>query len=193
MSSKENIPRALAEKFNDVSWGGLQLRGIALFKQFSDSELIDLYARGEIRPVTQGSSAVIEGEQSRGLFIIFHGALSVHKNNIATGTMHRIAYLDQGTSFGEMSLLDRASRSVIGETDCFLFHLDASVFENFLEAAGDNLKSRFYKTCAEDLSERFRAINSDYITSQQLLWKYALRRSDDELPKAKAASASVNR
>ena len=181
MGLKENIPRALAEKFAAVDWGGQQLRNIGLFKQFTGAELIELYGKGEIRPVVQGSSAVIEGEKSRGLYIIFHGALSVHKNNIATGTMHRIAYLDQGTSFGEMSLLDRAPRSatVIAETDCYLFHLDALVFETFLDAAGDNLKSRFYKTCAEDLSERFRAINSDYIISQQLLWKYALRRTDD--------------
>lgn len=176
------LPRAMTDKFNDHNWGAEQLREISVFKLFSKKELIELYKRGHVQTLRPDSHAVIEGEPTRGVYIIFHGQVSVYKNDLSNGAMYRIANLDEGTTFGEMSLFDRAPRSatVKAETFCYLFYLDAKVFEDYLEEAGDNLKFRFYKTCAENLSERFRAINSDYIESQQLLWKYALRREDQD-------------
>jgi hypothetical protein len=175
---QKDIPYAMVEKFSDETWGAKQLRSIMLFKQFTENELISLYNQGEIIALSPQCHAVVEGEATHGLFVILHGSLSVHKTNPSTGSIHRIAYLDQGASFGEMSLLDRAPRSatVVSESLCYLFYLDAAQFDHFLEVSGDNLKFRFYKTCAEDLSDRFRTLNSEYIQSQQLLWKYALRK-----------------
>lgn len=182
MEETSVIPKNLEEQFQDPNWGAEQLKGITLFKKFSQEELVGLYGKGEVRLLKPQSYAVIEGEPSRGLYIILHGTVSVYKNDLSTGSMFRIAYLEKGASFGEMSLFDSAPRSasVAGETLCYLFYLDAAVFERYLAATGADLEVRFYKTCAEEMSARFRVINSDYINSQQLLWKYALRRAEGQ-------------
>lgn len=179
---ESQIPRSMLDKFHSDDWGANKLKEISVFKLFTHEELKELWERGEVRTLKSSTHAVIEGEPSRGVYIILHGSVSVHKNDTITGTMHRIAFLDEGTTFGELSLFDHSPRSatVVAETFCYLFALDAEEFELYLEEKGDNAKMRFYKSCAFDLSERFRAINSDYITSQQLLWKYALRRTDEQ-------------
>jgi CRP-like cAMP-binding protein len=176
------IPPQMIEKFNDPEWGAEQLQSIGIFKQFELSELSKIYQIGTVVPLKPNAHAVIEGESTRGLYIILHGNVSVYKNDTVTDSMHKIAFMSEGQAFGEMSLFDDAPRSatVAADTHCYLFHLDASVFDRFLAQEGFEFACRFYKKCAEDMAERFRAINSDYIISQQLLWKYALRRASGE-------------
>ena len=179
-SDEHAIPKAMLLKFNDPKWGAERLSNISAFKCFSSDELIRIYKMGQIRALKPGSHAVIEGESSRGVFLILSGSMSVYKTDQAAGTMYRIAHLNEGQHFGEMSLFDKAPRSatVAADTPSYLFHLDAKEFDAFLTTAGDTVRARFFKACAEDLSARFRVLNADYINSQQLLWKYALRRSD---------------
>lgn len=174
------ISPELLEKFGDNNWGAEQLTQIGIFRKFTRDELIDLYKIGEVRQFKTGSHAVIEGEPTRGLYIIFSGNVSVYKNDTTTGAMHRIAYMEEGSAFGELSLFDTAPRSatVVADNTCYLFSLDYLVFQKFMDDRGHEFQVRFYQKCAEDLAERFRAINADYISSQQLLWKYALRKAD---------------
>lgn len=176
------VPGSLEQRFQDPNWGAERLRKIALFKQFTHEELVRLYQSGEIRILRPNSYAVIEGEPSRGLYIILGGTVAVYKNDVQSGAMHRIAFLEEGAGFGEMSLFDVAPRSatVAAVSTCYLFYLDVEAFEKYLNAEGENSQVRFYKTCAETMGERFRAINNDFIISQQQLWKYALRRAEDE-------------
>jgi hypothetical protein len=68
---------------------------------------------------------------------------------------------------------------VSADAQAYLFTLEAGIFESFLEKEGDQTKAQFYKNCATVLSEKFRVLNTDYISSQQLLWKYALRKTKD--------------
>lgn len=173
----------LAELFRDPKWGAQKLSTIALLKNFTSEELQKLYRSGEIRSYRSKTNAVIEGEPTRGLYIILVGTVSVYKNNLITGTMHRLAHLERGAYFGELSLFDTSPRAatVVAETQCHMFYLDVARFMEFLESSGSDAKIRFYKTCAEDLVNRFRVLNSDYISAQQLLWKFALRR-DSEAP-----------
>lgn len=168
------------QTFADPTWGGEQLRKISLFQAFSDQELVDLYRLGEVRRVNAKSNIVIEGEQTRGLYLLLKGTVSVYKTDKSSSTMIRLAYLDEGSAFGELSLFDEAPRSatITGESNCDVFYLDIAPFEKFLDEMGDDLKVRFYKKCAEDMVERFRKQNSDYIISQKLLWKYALRKDE---------------
>ena len=184
MNNSENVAvsRELTDKFNDPYWGAEQLQRIPFFAKFSNEELASLYKRGEIRTLKPQAHAIIEGEPTRGVFIILHGAASVFKNDIATGSMYRLARLEENQYFGEFSLFDEAPRSatVLAETFSYLFYLDSPEFDNFLSERGPEAQVRFYKTCAEELSVRFRAINADYISSQKLLWKYALRRTPED-------------
>ena len=172
-------PEQLLKHFQDPVWGAGRLREISLFARFSDSELARIYGIGRLIKLKPKVNAVIEGEPTRGMYILLLGRVSVYKNDPATGNMSRLAMLEEGAHFGELSLFDNAPRSatVVAETDCFLFQLGAEVFAPFLQNATPDLQVRFYKTCAEDMAARFRKLNVDYISSQQLLWKYALRRS----------------
>ncbi len=167
-------------KFEDPVWGGNQLKRIPVFCRFSDGELEDLYNHGKLVIIKPGVSAVIEGEPTRGLFILLAGTVSVFKNIAGSSGMHRLAYLEEGSYFGEFSLFDDAPRSatVTAESACYLFQLDVDEFLKFLDKSGHEAKVRFYKTCAEELAKRFRHLNTDYITSQKILWKYALRKDD---------------
>lgn len=179
-STGGELPRDQLDQFKSPQWGAEQLQKIFVFKRFGLDELKDIYLSGEIRTLRPQSHAVIEGEPSRGLYIILNGTVSVYKTDPVTNSMARLAHLESGSYFGEISLFDTAPRSatVSADTYCYLFYLDASVFEQYLKAHGDSARARFYQACAEDMAERFRNINADYIASQQLLWKYALRRSE---------------
>ena len=159
-----------------------QLRKVPIFEYFSDKELSELIHLGELQNVKQNTNVVIEGEQTRGLYIIQYGKASVYKTDKQHGNMIRLAYLERDDIFGELSLFDDVPRSatVIAETSSRLYHLAEPQFNEFLNKSGDNLKMRFYKKCAEIMVYRFREQNDDYITSQKLLWKYALDRNKKE-------------
>lgn len=173
-------PEKLMARFRDPVWGAGKLKDITLFGRFTDQELARIYAIGKLVKLLPQINAVIEGEPSRGLYIILHGKVSVYKTDQVSGNLTRLALLEDGANFGELSLFDAAPRSatVMTETVCYLFQLDADVFNAFLNQAEGDVALRFYRTCAEELATRFRRLNGDYLTSQQMLWKYALRRSD---------------
>lgn len=154
------------------------LSEISLFARFTPAELAELTMIGHVVRLKVGAHAVIEGEPTRGMFILLSGSVSVYKSDQGTSTLARLATLEEGAHFGEFSLFDSAPRSatVAAETPCALFELDAQDFHKFLEAKGGDLQLRFYRTCAEELALRFRTLNGDFISAQRLLWKFALRR-----------------
>jgi CRP-like cAMP-binding protein len=170
----------IQEQFRDPNWGAQKLGQMSLFKKFTKQELQSLYLCGRFEVIRTHAHAVIEGEPSRGLYIILDGTVSVYKNDPETGSMARLAVLESGAYFGELSLFDAAPRSatVQAETTCQCFILEAQKFAEFLESSGENLQLRFYKTCADELVERFRKLNNDYINSQNMLWRYAFRTTD---------------
>ncbi len=168
--------------FSDPHWGSDQLVKISIFAAMQKDELAKLYKLGRVIRIAAHANIVIEGEASRGLFLLLHGTVSVYKSSLETDGLIRLAFLEVGSCFGEMSLFENAPRSatITAESECFLFELESKVFDAFLESEGNECKARFYKRCAEDLAERFRRQNSDYVVSQRLLWKYALKREDKQ-------------
>jgi CRP-like cAMP-binding protein len=172
---------AVLEKFKDPEWGATKLGEIAIFKRLSVPELRKLYTYGKFAVLRPQSHAVIEGESSRGLYVILEGTVSVYKTDPTNNSMARLAVLESGAYFGELSLFDTAPRSatVSAETTVQCFMLDAEDFQRFLDQeGGENLQLRFYRTCAEELVDRLRKLNTDYITSQNMLWRYAFRQQD---------------
>ena len=173
----DSLP-AILEKFKDPVWGAAKLGEISIFKRFTNAELQKLYSCGQFSVLGPQCHAVIEGDSSRGLCVILDGTVSVFKNDPTNNSMARLAVLESGAYFGELSLFDSTPRSatVTAESTVQCFSLDASVFLQFLEKMGDNLQLRFYRTCAEELVVRLRSLNLDYIASQNTLWRYAFRK-----------------
>ena len=173
------------QNFNDKIWGSKQLRRITLFEYLSDSELEDLYEIGEVKLFKPKCNVIIEAESSRGLYVLLRGAVSVFKLDKSSDQLIRLTMLEEGAIFGELSLFDDAPRSatVIAENTCSLFYLDAEGFNEHLDQLGNDLKTRFYKKCAEEMAERFRVQNADYIASQHLLWQHALRTNPERQPR----------
>ncbi len=172
---------AVLEKFRDPDWGASKLGEISIFKRLSPNELKKLYEYGSFAVLRPQSHAVIEGEATRGLYVILEGTVSVYKTDPTNNSLARLAVLESGAYFGELSLFDTAPRSatVTAETSVQCFVLDADAFQHFLDReGGENLQLRFYRTCAEELVDRLRKLNTDYITSQNMLWRYAFRHQD---------------
>lgn len=170
-----------ADSFRDAKAGAEKLSGIAILKGFTKDELASIYKVGTIQTLRPKANAVIEGEPTRGLFIILEGSVSVYKNDPVSGSLLRIATLQKGAHFGELSFFDDAPRSatVVADTECHLFSLDARELNRFLEKSAPDIRVRFYKKVTEELSHRVRNLNSEYLSSQQLLWKYVLRKESD--------------
>lgn len=179
MSSSEIKNFDETKTFYDPIWGAAQLRNIQFFHPFSEEDLKDLYLLGEIKTTSAHSNIIIEGEPSRGLFIILSGTVSIYKNDAAKAKMMRLTYLESGSFFGELSLFDDAPRSatVVSESTCFLFSLSFERFSQFLELKGSAFKAAFYHGCALEMTKRFRKQNGDYMIAQELLWKHALKRT----------------
>lgn len=171
-----------ADILNDPAQGVQRLRNISLFNRFSDEELARLHAISKILVFKAKANAIVEGESTRGMYLLLHGSVSVYKTDIVTGSMVRLSILQEGANFGEFSLFEAAPRSatIVAESLCYMYYLDADAFAQFLEKEGVDLQMRFFRSCAEELAARFRVLNTDYLQSQRLLWKFALRRTESD-------------
>ncbi len=81
---------------------------------------------------TAGASVFREGEPGTEMFIIREGQVEILRQ--AHGADHRVAVLDEGDFFGEMSLLDDLPRSASARavTDCVLLRIDRSTFDQMV-------------------------------------------------------------
>jgi CRP/FNR family cyclic AMP-dependent transcriptional regulator len=179
----------IAEAFRNPQQGAALLQKISLFSKLKLDELQRLYQKGSFIKARDKSNLVIEGDPTRGLYVLLKGTVSIYKNDPIRNAMLRLTHLESGSAFGELSLFDPWPRSatVIAETPCYLFFLSETAFSQFLDQEGENLQVRFYKKCAEEMVERFRSQNQDYVNSQLLLWQQAM-----QSPSEKASRSEKN-
>ena len=153
-----------------------KLKAVSIFSEFSNTEIAKLAEGGTVQLFKRGTTICVEGEANRGLYVIISGAASIFKNNKKTDHLSRIAHLEVGQSFGEISLIDNAPRSatVVADSDLEVFEIKSNFFDAFLKEGGVHLELKFYRRATIYLAEIFRTINEDFISAQSLLWKYAL-------------------
>lgn len=154
------------------------LETISVLKGLKKQTLEQVAGLAEARTAVAGSSIILQGEPTRGLFVLADGVASVFRTDLE-GQMLRMATLETGAFFAELSLFDPAPRTVtiMAETTCSLLHIDATDLEAYLLKIPELDRCAFYQIAAADIASRFRDLNMDYMVSQQMLWKQALSKS----------------
>ena len=166
---------ATEDQFTDSIWGGEQLQKIPLLSGLTSQELCDLYSQGSLLSLPKLTNVIIEGEFSRGLYLLLSGTLTAYKHDKTT--LVPIGTLEPGAVFGELSLLEAAPRTatVTAQSEAYAFNLELDVFERYRQSQGDEFNLRFFQHCAQVLAQECRRQNDENLLSQQLLWKHALK------------------
>lgn len=171
----------LEQKFADADWGSSALSRISFLKSFDEGQRSDLYRCGRVLKVKPETNIVIEGENSRGLFFLLFGLVSVYKTDRTGGGLTRLTNLHQWDVFGELSLIDSSPRSatVIATQGSYLFELPAGQFAEYLESQPELVQITFYQQIAAELVGRLRNLNEDYVIAQRMLWKQKQQHKKD--------------
>lgn len=159
--------------------GAKVLQKLPMFNGFSESELVRIYAMGELRLYRPLTTIVVEGESSIGMYVVLEGQVGVYKaGKGAVDGGHLITHLGVGSCFGEMGFVDRMPRSasVTAQNRVLAYYLDGDVWQNALDT-DLQMALRFFNNFAQILSIRLRNLDEQYIFSQKQLWKYSLSRS----------------
>ena len=99
----------------------------ALLAGLSDQELADLTALGTARAYSAGQRIIAAGEPASSLFFLQSGMVSV---KLPSGV--RLAGLDEGMAFGEMTLLDEPrTADVSADTNVLCLELPIAEFNRF--------------------------------------------------------------
>jgi CRP-like cAMP-binding protein len=82
-----------------------------------------------------GTTVVAEGDQGRSMFVVHSGALEVSRRG-DSGQVIRMANLEPGDFFGEMTLIEMQNRSasVVAESPTVLYELTARQLYTFYKA-----------------------------------------------------------
>jgi CRP/FNR family cyclic AMP-dependent transcriptional regulator len=111
------------------------LRSTPFFGGLSDASLDLLVTMLVERSFDVGATVVAEGEPGRSMFIIHSGELVVSKRG-DSGCAIRIAGLEPGDFFGEMTLIEMQNRSatVVAESPIVLYELTAGKLYSYYKA-----------------------------------------------------------
>ena len=111
------------------------LAATPFFGGLSDASLDLLVSMLVERRFDAGATVVAEGEPGRSMFIVHSGALVVNKLG-DSGRAIRMASLEPGDFFGEMTLIEMQNRSasVVAESPTVLFELTARNLYTYYKA-----------------------------------------------------------
>jgi CRP/FNR family cyclic AMP-dependent transcriptional regulator len=147
-----------AEMIDSTAWG----------IGFDWNELIELANYMEDKEVRQGEILLREGETNLFLTIVVKGSLAINKGNTPS-VANRIAVVNQGGTFGEISLFDAepSSATVVAATDAKLLRMSEKNFNNMITKTRA-LGVRFMLKITKLLSQRLRRTSdrlADFRTS----------------------------
>jgi CRP-like cAMP-binding protein len=165
------VSEGRSKRLKNQDW--LFLRKIKFFEAFSDEVLEKIYRLGEVMTFNKDSHIIVEGEDTSGLYFILEGSVDVYKNAIESlQTGFRIATLEVGSVFGELSLVDRQPRSatVAAAEPVMMFFLDSTIWNRFLLDNVD-IEIQFLRNLSFILSNRVRVLDRELTFSHKLLWK----------------------
>lgn len=115
-----------------------QLKKTLIFGGLSDNALADMAEKASKRRLTKGDVLMRKGEVGDSLFLIHNGWVKIVTED-SKGDELIINKCGPGETIGEMSLLDKGTRSatVIAMTDAEVLELKQDVFEKILDERPD--------------------------------------------------------
>lgn len=137
------------------------LREINLFETLSDRDLKKIFSLGKTRECREETSIVVEGQPGGKLHILMDGRAEVWKaTKGGLGREKRLAKLEPGAVFGEMSVFDRApySATVRAVDRCSVYVIDGKVFKQFLQK-NPSTAFKFFSTLMALMANRMRRLN----------------------------------
>ncbi|MEM9036227.1 MAG: cyclic nucleotide-binding domain-containing protein [Actinomycetota bacterium] len=105
------------------------LGNVGLFSGLSKSDLGRIAQAGEQAEYPEGATIVEQGDMGRSAFVILEGTAIVRRGS------RKVAELEPGAPFGEMSLLDKGPRTayVVAGTDLTVLEIPAKEFMRVLD------------------------------------------------------------
>ena len=136
------------------------LQGVDIFSGVPDPVLLALLATSEQREAAKGSAIFAEGDPAGGMYLVVDGAIELTQTVLRE--QQRLALLDRGQVFGELSLFDALPRSATATAfvDCHLLYFPANAFHELLDerqAFAPNL----LRNVVKKLSLRLRDADSE--------------------------------
>jgi CRP-like cAMP-binding protein len=110
------------------------LQGVDIFQGIPDAILEELLETAETHAFEKGDAIFKEGEPGRGMFLVIGGAVELTKA-VTRGQGQRLALLDRGQIFGELSLFDDLPRSASATAfvTCSVMFFPAGAFHQLLD------------------------------------------------------------
>lgn len=142
------------------------MRKLDIFSFLTDDEIKTLSSQLIRKEIPQASSIVKEDDEGRSMFVLLEGLLDVEIINGQNEPV-KVAQINPGSYFGEMSLLtgEKRSASITSVTESVVFEITRDSInqlmsgrENFIEKISENIASR--KAANE------KALTDSYETTQ---------------------------
>ncbi len=113
-----------------------EIRSHALFGPLSDEERLQLASGARLRQFAEGETIVREGAATSSMFLIAAGRAAVSIHGAQAADSRKVAVLDPGAAFGEISLLTGEPRTatVRALTEATLVEIDKATLAPILEA-----------------------------------------------------------
>lgn len=141
-----------------------KVKGIALFKSFTDSELDEFIAVADPTCYKTGQFIIRQGDVGDCMFVLAEGDCKVLINR--DGHSVELAMLGPGAIFGELALFEHRPRfaDVLAATDCVLLKLS----EPMVQAFAGIFPAAAYKLLAgiiREISDRLRKTSTRVVDS----------------------------
>ena len=134
-----------------------------MFKNFNTEQNAELCRLLEEKAYHKNEVIVQEGDSDRSLFLVYSGNARIVKLN-DYGEEIDIAYLDSGSYFGELSLIDNQPRSasIIALEQCVCYKLSPISYTQFCRQFPEAM-ALILRGFLLDVISKVRNTNEDYI------------------------------
>lgn len=138
------------------------LKQLPLFSTLSQMEIIRVAKETRSRSAKSGETIIEEGSSGDALYLLKEGTAVAYRGE--GSSRRRLNTFGPGDHFGEISLIDRESRSasVVAETDCTLVEIGGDAFDSLLRDE-PQLEKKLLWALLRDLCQKIRKTNEESV------------------------------